>query len=79
MGISNVYFMLEGFSNVYFTLFSPRSGLCTIREKAGISSLVLVRFRAIRSLLRQPCIVSFLFPKMRDVRTYLRTEKKSDF
>ena len=43
VGISNVYFILEGFCNVYFTLFSPQSGLCTIREKAGTSSWVLLR------------------------------------
>ena len=57
-----------------------------MREKAGTSSWVLVRLRSIRSLPRLPFIVSFLFPKMRDVtnvrtneRTNERTEKKSDF
>ena len=35
VGISNVYFILEGFCNDYSTLFSPWSGLCTIREKVG--------------------------------------------
>ena len=58
---------------VVFILFSPRSGLCTIREKAGTSNWVLVRLRSIRSLPRPPSIVSFLFPKMCDVtneRTY---------
>ena len=35
VGIYNVYFILEGFCNDYSTLFSPWSGLCTIREKVG--------------------------------------------
>ena len=42
VGISNVYFILEGIRNVYFTLFSPWNGLCTIRGKAGTSNWVLV-------------------------------------
>ena len=43
VGISNANFILEAFCNYYFTLFSPRSGLSTIREKTGTSSWVLVR------------------------------------
>ena len=57
---------------VIFISFSPRSGLCTIREKAGTSSWILVKLVSIRSLPRPPSIVSFLFPKMRDERTYVR-------
>ena len=52
---------------VIFILFIPWSGLCTIQEKVGTSYWVLVRLRSIRSLPRPPSIVSFLFPKTRDV------------
>ena len=65
---------------VIFILFSPRSGLCTIREKAGTSNWVLVRLRSIRSLPRPPSIVSFLFPKMCDVtnvHTYVRKKNQT--
>ena len=57
---------------VTFISFSPRSGLCTIREKAGTSSWILVKLVS-----RPPSIVSFLFPKMRDERTYVREKNQT--
>ena len=60
---------LEGFSTVYFTLFSPRNGLLTIREQVGTSGWVIVGFWSNQTLPKSPSIVFLLFSQ-NALRTY---------